>query len=108
MTCSHWLDVPLKMRAAALDFPNGPAEEDEIPDMVYCELDRHPYGQHIALLRDLDVARDGGAVWLTWAGWGRDIDVQRFGYCPSSSPGRDDACWLPSDHRGGHTWERYE
>lgn len=111
MTCDKRLDVPEGMRAAALDFPsNVPDGADGVPlpDEVRCELDKHPHGEHVALIRDLG---EGACVWITWSGDdGADIKVQTRDTCTSSSPssGGDLVCWLPEAHRGGHSWERYE
>jgi len=111
MTCDKRLDVPEGMRAAALDFPsNLPVGAGGVllPDEVRCELDKHPYGEHVALMRDLG---EGACVWITWNGdGGADFKVQRRDTCTSSSPssGEELPCWLPAAHRGGHSWERYE
>ncbi|QNP71062.1 hypothetical protein IAG44_17555 [Streptomyces roseirectus] len=37
-----------------------------------------------------------------------DAQVRHLVHCPSGSPQGRDACWLAEEHRGGHTWERYE
>jgi hypothetical protein len=107
--CGTPLDVPESMRDAALEFPsNGRSAEDTMPDSVTCELDKHQYGDHIALLRDLGPNENDGAVWVAWCADGSDVKVQGKRYCPSKSPSKEDACWLHTQHRGGHSWERYE
>ncbi|WP_189950105.1 hypothetical protein [Streptomyces alanosinicus] len=114
MTCDKRLDVPEGMRKAALDFPSElPFEgDDPLPEDVTCELDKHPFGDHVALLRDLG---NEFIVWVTWKADGLDADaddikVQQRAVCKSESPspdGEDLRCWLPEAHRGGHAWERY-
>lgn len=106
--CGTTLDVPDGMRDAALAFPNNRTREDTVPDGVTCELDKHRYGDHVALLLDLGPNTADGAVWVTWGADGSDVKVQHMAYCPSKSPSKEDACWLHAQHRGGHSWERYE
>ncbi|MEX3100555.1 MULTISPECIES: hypothetical protein [unclassified Streptomyces] len=109
MTCSASLVVPEHLRTEALGFPNGGPDEEPIAGLVVCELDKHPYSDHLAILRELR-PEDGGAVWAVWAVWSGtgDATVRRLAHCPSRSPEQQDACWLVDGHRGGHTWERYK
>ncbi|MBA0053313.1 hypothetical protein E0L36_21280 [Streptomyces sp. AJS327] len=63
------------------------------------------------MMRELDPRTDGGAMWVSWRGEGREvreITVRRFDYCGSDSPSGQGSCWLPDGHRGGHAWERFE
>ncbi|WP_369390819.1 hypothetical protein AB5J72_26565 [Streptomyces sp. CG1] len=101
--------MPHGMRVAALELASElPFGGDPLPDNVTCELDRHDYGEHTAQLRDLG---KGSAVWITWGKSGdvaHDIKVQILAICDSASPSEENYCWLPEEHWGGHSWERYE
>lgn len=107
MGCSAALDVPEGLRETALAFPHSEKIPVIVPDRVTCEIDRHPFGDHAALLLDLGPDNEG-AAWVTWCEDGNDVKVHRKTYCPSRSPVQEDACWLYSQHRGGHSWERFE
>lgn len=78
--------------------------KDWIPDpWVSCDLDDHAFGEHHAMLDDLD---RHDALWVRWAG--EEMTLVRLRYCESSAVGPNpEACWLFAEHRGGHTWERY-
>ena len=106
--CNIALDVPDGMREAALAFPNSRSNDSTVPDSVACELYKHPHGDHVALLLDLGPKDEDGAAWITWRTDGSDITVQHKPYCASKSPSGNDLCWLPAQHRGGCSWERYE
>ncbi|MDI3386517.1 hypothetical protein QIS99_09870 [Streptomyces sp. B-S-A8] len=84
-----------------------PAVDDEpVPGTAVCDLDHHPYGEHMAMVRDLDTGGGEGAAWARWEdGHPPRLDV--LPYCPSTTPSGSDACWLFEKHRGGHTWEHY-
>jgi hypothetical protein len=105
--CNVALDVSEVMRTAALAFPHTENNPIMIPDTVTCEIDKHRYGDHAALLLDLGSEHDG-AAWVTWPSGASNAEVERKPYCPSNGPSRENTCWLFVDHRGGHSWERYE
>ena len=106
--CGAALAVPEGMRNAALEMASNATTRDMAREYVSCELDSHRYGDHGALLLDLEAEQGDGDVWVTWDADGSDIAVRIRPYCPSKSPSKEDACWLYDAHRGGHTWERYE
>ncbi|MEX3103741.1 MULTISPECIES: hypothetical protein [unclassified Streptomyces] len=106
MLCSTTLVVPDELKEAALNYPDGRPDEEPIPDYVTCELDKHKYGTHTCLLRDLS-AKASGSVWITWSD-PQNVKVEQLPYCVSRGPEKGDACWLTEGHRGGHSWERYE
>ncbi|MET8977721.1 hypothetical protein ABZX85_19090 [Streptomyces sp. NPDC004539] len=104
--CYAALIVTEEMWEAALEYPNGFPGDNNAPDWIACELDQHPHGDHFATLRDLTKA-DDGAVWAVWPA-PEHAEIHHLVHCPSTSPKKQDACWLPTGHRGGHTWERFE
>jgi len=104
--CSASLIITEEIWQAALKFPNGFPGDTASPEWIACELDQHAFGDHAAILRDLN-RNDDGTIWATWS----DPDnptVRHLIHCPSEGPKKGDACWLANGHRGGHSWERYE
>jgi len=104
--CSSYLTITEEMWEAALKFPNGAPGDDSNPEWVGCEIDRHDFGDHAAILRELNT-NDPGSVWATWSDPDNPTVVHLI-HCPSVGPEKENACWLAVGHRGGHSWERFE
>ncbi|MGW2793622.1 hypothetical protein ACWC9H_27335 [Streptomyces sp. NPDC001251] len=81
---------------------------DTVPERAVCQLDPHPHGDHVALLRDLDPTHAEGALWIEWPPDQSEARTRHRPYCRTPSPTRSDICHHPAHHRGGCTWERTE
>ncbi|MEV5567646.1 hypothetical protein AB0L54_33045 [Streptomyces sp. NPDC052196] len=106
MDCAQWVSLPEEVRRRALAYQGR--GEGEVPAHVTCELDPHPYGEHVALLRYLMPAGDvPDELWVAWGG-GVGMELRCLPACEQTGPTAKISCWLPVRHRGGHVWERYE
>ncbi|MDI3407951.1 hypothetical protein [Streptomyces cavernicola] len=95
--------IPGELRERIAAYPS--TDDEPAPRTAVCELDLHPYGEHTAMVRDLDAGKGAGAAWVRWENGRPRLDV--LPYCRSTTASGSDACWLFEKHRGGHTWERY-
>lgn len=110
-TCAETTQVTAHLRQFARDY-SAPAVPgaDAIPAHAACQLDPHPHGDHVALLRDLDPTHTEGALWIEWPHDQSDAEARarHRTYCLTPSPSGADTCHHPARHRGGCTWERTE
>ncbi|MFF3159348.1 hypothetical protein [Streptomyces sp. NPDC057910] len=104
MECSEVVSLPKEERLKALSYPD--VETGEIPEYLTCELDPHPYGEHVAQLLYMEKP-NGSVLWLAWGG-GIGMELRCLPVCERASPTEENSCWLPVRHRGGHSWEHYE
>ncbi|MFF2850147.1 hypothetical protein ACFVT5_27990 [Streptomyces sp. NPDC058001] len=86
-------------------------------DWLVCDFDQHANGDHHAYVDEVDETEGTPprAVWIAWTQEAEGTEegapqarVSVLEICPSQSPSGETACWLPNDHRTGHSWERYE
>lgn len=100
-TCSASAILPARLARIAVRWASDPEVVADDLRHLRCTLERHPGGDHHALVHE---ATSHSAIWARWPDHDSPPTLLILPDCPATHPAHGGCCAY-ENHPGGHTWQ---